>query len=72
MLDERGKAFKRMLVNTFDDHCNSCLYTPRYHLLDEIVEFVRKYMTPSILDRSKYQPLNVHFKYYYRNTSERR
>lgn len=37
-LERRVRVFKRILVETFDVHRDSSLYTPTYHLLDGMVE----------------------------------
>lgn len=39
--DRKVQTFKRLLVNIFDDHCDSRLYTLKYHLLDHVVEDMR-------------------------------
>lgn len=43
MLRERVKGFKRLLVETFDEHCDSSLYTIKYHLLDHFLKDLRKF-----------------------------
>lgn len=71
-LEERVKEFKRELVERFDDHCESGLYTLKFHLLDHMVEDIRKFGTLSVLDGSPFEHFNVHIKQAYRKTSQRR
>lgn len=37
MLYERVNSFERRSVSLFDEHCESCLYTIKYHLLGRYV-----------------------------------
>lgn len=38
MIDEMVKSFARMLVETFDEHCNLRLYALKYHLHEPLIE----------------------------------
>lgn len=60
MLHRRVEAFKRMLVDNFDEDCESGLYKLNYHLLDNIVEDPLKFETQSVLDSSSYEHSNLH------------
>lgn len=54
MLDKRAKAFKWMLVDTFDEQYDSDLYTVRYHLFYHISKDLRKFGTLSVFASSPY------------------
>lgn len=69
MLDEILKAFKRMLVDTFHEHCNSGLCALKYHSLGHIADYLRKFGTFSVLDSGLYEQFNVHIKHSHRKTS---
>lgn len=49
ILEEGVAAFKRKVVDTFDEYCNSGLYTLMYHLLHGTVEDLSKFRTLSVL-----------------------
>lgn len=40
-LDRRAGQFKKMWAETFDQHCDSGLYSLSYHLLDKMAENIR-------------------------------
>lgn len=71
-MDEIVKTFKRMLVDTFDDHCGSGLYTLKHHLLYHIMEDLWNFGTLSVLNCSSYEQLNEYVKHSYRMTSQKR
>lgn len=49
------KEFKKILVSTFDEHCDSRLFTPRYRLLDHMVKGIRTFRMVSAFDSSTYE-----------------
>lgn len=71
MLAEGVRVFKRLVVLTFGEHCNSDLYTLRYHSTHHTVEDVRKIETLSVLDSISDELVNVHIKHCYRKTLKR-
>lgn len=71
-LDGRVKGFKQIVVATFDEQCDSGLHTLNYHIPDPMVEDLRTFGALSVLDGTIYEYFNVHIKYAYRRTSQRR
>lgn len=61
---------KTSVIKTFDDHCESCLHTLTVHLLDHLVEDVRRFRMLSFIDGSAYENFNVIVKQSYRSTSK--
>lgn len=61
-LKKRTKAFKRMLVQMLEEHCDTGLYTRTYHLQDHMVEDIRSFRTLSVLDSNPYKHFPVHIK----------
>lgn len=59
-------------MNTFEEHSDSGLYWLKYHLIDHMVEDVRKSGTLSVFNSSLYQYSNVHTKRTHKRTSQRR
>lgn len=49
-LESRDKEFKKMVRDAFDEHCDSGLYTLKYHLLENMVEEIKRFETLSNLD----------------------
>lgn len=41
-----------MLVDTFDDHCDTDLHTLQYHLLEHVVDDMRKFVPFFVLGSS--------------------
>lgn len=58
--------FKTILVKKFDAHCDSGLFTLKYHLFDIKVEALRRLRTLSVLDISPYEHLKVQIRPEYR------
>lgn len=59
------KEFKKIFVGAFDEHCHSGLYTPKYHVLDHMVENMRKLGTISVMDSSLYEYSHVRIMQFY-------
>lgn len=57
------KILKKMSIETFDEHGDSGLYAVEYHLFDQMVEDIRKFVTVSVLDSSQYEQFNEHIKH---------
>lgn len=72
MLGKRVDAFKRMPVDTFDEHCKWGLYVLKSHLHDHIMEDRRKFETVSILVRSPYEHFKVPIDHLRREALQRR
>lgn len=70
-LEGRVKVLKRVLIETFDERCDSELYTLKYHVLDHMLEGIQNFGTLSFLESILYEHLNVHTKQVYRITSQR-
>lgn len=51
-----------MLVEMFAMNCDYGLYTLQYHLLDRIVEDIRRLGSVTVLDSSPHEHLNMHIK----------
>lgn len=61
-----------MLVNAFDQHCDSGLYTLRFHLFDHMVKDIHIFGTLYVSDSIPYKHFNVHIKQAYKRISQRR
>lgn len=59
-IERTVEKFKRILVETFDEHCVCSLYGLRRHLLEHIAEDIRRFGTLSVLNSSAYERINVH------------
>lgn len=71
MLDSLRKMeneFKRMLVETFDEHFDPGLYTLKYYLLDHSVDDIQTFGALSVLDSSPCEHSNLHTKQAYKKT----
>lgn len=66
------KKFRNRLVETFHEHYDFALYTLKYRLTDHVVKEIRRFETVSVSDSSRNERINVHIKYAYRRTSQRR
>lgn len=42
-------------MGTFSEHCKSGLYTPRFHLLDHVMEDLRVFGTLPVLDAPPFE-----------------
>lgn len=71
-LIRRLNAFKKMLEETFHEHCDFDLYVLKHHFVDHVVEDIQKSGTRSVLDRSPYEHFNVQIKQAYGRISKRR
>lgn len=60
-----------MLAEAVDKHCDSDLFTQRYHSLYHIIKNVQKFGTLSVL-YGGYDHLNLHMKQTYRRILQRR
>lgn len=72
--DQPGKGvdeFKKMLVETFHDYCESSLYALKYNLLHHMTDNIKRFGTPSVLDSSAYEHLNLLIKKASRRTLHR-
>lgn len=72
ILENRVQKLKKMLVDAFDDTCDSNLHLRKFHLLDHTVEYIRRCGTIFVSDSSHYEHFNVHIKQAYNRTSQRR
>lgn len=61
-----------MFVETFYEHCDFGLYTLKYPLLDQVVEYIIIFEALSVLDSRAYEQFNVHMKQAFRTTSRGR
>lgn len=61
-----------MLVESFDEHCNSSLYNLKYHLLGHILEDVNIFGELSVLEIIHYQLFNARNEQMHRRSSKRR
>lgn len=60
ILGKRVKQFKKMLIETFYEHCVCGLYTVKYHLLNHMAEATQTFQALSVSDNSPYDHFNVH------------
>lgn len=58
-----------MFLQTFNKHCDSDLYTPKYCLLNHMVEDIRNFEA-LYFDRSPCEQFNVHIKQPFTRTSQ--
>lgn len=65
-LHEIVKAFKRMLVDTFEERCNYGLYTPNYQLHEYTVDDRRLVGKLFVFNSSPYDQFNVRLKHSHR------
>lgn len=61
-LERRGMDFKKILIDSFGEPCDSDLYFMRCHLLDLMLEGIRRVWKLFVLDRSPYELPNMHFR----------
>lgn len=66
------RAFKRVLVEIFDEHCDLGLYMLKYYLSGRMVGDPRKLETLSILASSPYEHFHAHTKRSYSRILQRR
>lgn len=71
-LERTIKEFKKMLLETIDEHYNFCQYTLKYYLLDHMVDHIQKFETLSVLGSSAYDHFNVLIKQSTRRSLQRR
>lgn len=60
------KQFKKMFVEKFDEHCYPGLYTLKNDLLDNLVEDIRRFGSPLVLESCTYDHVTVHIKQVYK------
>lgn len=70
-IEEKVRALKREFVDRFYDHCDSGIYALKLHLLDHMVEDMRRSATLNMLDASPFERFNVYVKLANRQTSQR-
>ena len=70
-IDEMVKNFKRDVVTLFEPHCDSGLFTLKFHLLDHLCTDLRCFGTLAMLDAGPYEHFNHIIKMAYRKTSMR-
>lgn len=61
-----------MLVQTFPDRCESGLYPLKYQLFGHVIEDIRRFQTPSVLDSGPYDYFNFLVKQAYERPWQRR
>lgn len=71
-LEYQVEQFKRLLMNTFSEHCNSRLNTLKVQLLDQILEGLLAFGIPSVLHASPFAQYNGHLKHVYNQKSKRK
>lgn len=59
-IEEKVRAFKKDVVDGLHDHCNSGLYTLKFHLLDHLGENMRRFGPLSVPDASLFECFNVY------------
>lgn len=67
----RVTEFKRILVETFVEPCTSALYTLKYHLLDQLVEYKRRLGLIPVQHSSPHEHFNVHINQVFKRTLQR-
>jgi len=63
--------FKKTVMQFYGKYCEKGLFTLKFHLLDHMVEDMRKFGTLSVLDASAYEHFNTDIKAAVRRTSQR-
>lgn len=63
------RDFKKTFLELFSPVCTSRVYTVEFHLLDHLVEYIKKVWHILVLDTSTYDQFNVHIKTAYRGSS---
>lgn len=71
-LERTVRKFKKMFLETFDDHCDSGLHNLNYLSIDLVEEDIRRYGTLSILDSSLNENINVLIRYSFKTSSQMR
>lgn len=71
-LKSRVKEFMKMLVEAFGEHCDSGLYTLKYHLLYHKVDYIRQNRTLSDSESISYEYFIVLIKKAYKRTSQKK
>lgn len=71
-LERMVKQFRRTLLQTINEHCDSSLYTLKYHVLDHVVEYIQRFGTSSVLHSSPYEHFNVHIDQAYKRNLQRK
>lgn len=66
------KVLKRIVVNTFDQHCRDPLYSLKFHWLHHKMERIEKFESLEKLDSFSLVMYNGHVKYADRPISQRR
>lgn len=64
-MDEKLKAFKVMIQDTFGEQCDFRFYTLKYLYLYRMVEDIRMFKTLSALDCRSYEHLKGHINHCY-------
>lgn len=72
VLDEIEKIPKYIVVDNFDEHCDSNLYTLNWNLHDYTVEDLRIFVAMCVIESSLYEHYNVYIKHCYEKTSQSR
>ena len=71
-LEQHIALFKQTCKDIFEKHVNRGLFTLKFHLLDHLVEDLRKYGTLDFLDAGPYENYNATIKGFYKLTSKRK
>lgn len=58
-------------MNDFTKHCDSDLFTVKYHLLDHMGENIRRFRTLPVPESGPSECFNVHVRKAYRRTSQK-
>lgn len=61
-LGEKIAWFKELVKATFDQHCESGLNRMKCHLLDHVVQDLKRFGSLRILDGSPFERSNLHIK----------
>lgn len=59
-------------MESFSSVCSSEVYIIMFHLLNNLVEDIKRFRYVAVLDGSVYKQLNIHIKKTYRGSSSRR
>lgn len=64
-------CFKKTVVEAFVEHCNTGHYTLNFHLLDNVIENLRRFETLGVLNAPPSESYVVHIEKPYHKTSRR-
>jgi len=70
-LGNRVLQFKEAVIAFFGDYCDKGVFTLKFHLLDHMVDDLRRFGSLSVLDASAYEHFNTDIKSAVRRTSQR-